>query len=187
MFVHRKIIVFSGLRKIKVEFCNVCIVGKFVLLLVRYRTAMNELSHKIISKLPYGNDFRFVDEITFVNENRIVGNYTFRPDAPYYASHYPHCAVTPGVLLLECMGQIGLVAHLVYIEKIYERENVALTPSLSNVQASFILPVGQGEKVTVEATKLYYRAGVLKSDILLLNSSGDECAHAVAHLKFVEK
>ena len=163
------------------------IVGKVVLLLVRYRTVMNELSRKIISKLPYGNDFRFVDEITFVNENRIVGNYTFRADALYYASHYPHFAVTPGVLLLECMGQIGLVSHLVYIEKIYERENVALTPSLSNVQASFQLPVGQGERVSVEATKIYYRAGVLKSDILLRNSKGEECAHAVAHLKFVEK
>ena len=148
---------------------------------------MNELSQKIISKLPYGVDFRFVDEITFVNENRIVGNYTFRVDAPYYTSHYTHFAVTPGVLLLECMGQIGLVAHLVYIEKIYERENVELIPSLSNVQASFLLPVGQGEKVTVEATMIYYRAGVLKSDILLRNSKGEECAHAVAHLKFVEK
>ncbi|MBO7651971.1 MAG: hypothetical protein J6S84_04555 [Bacteroidales bacterium] len=147
---------------------------------------MNELSQKIISKLPYGDDFRFVDEITFVNENRIVGNYTFRADAQYYASHYPHFAVTPGVLLLECMGQIGLVAHLVYIEKIYEHENVVLTPSLSNVQASFLLPVGKGEKVLVEATKIYYRAGVLKSDILLRNSSGEECARAIAHLKFVE-
>ena len=147
---------------------------------------MNELSRKIISKLPYGDDFRFVDEISFVDENRIVGNYTFRADAPYYASHYPHNPVTPGVLLLECMGQIGLVAHLVYIEKIYERENVALIPSLSNVQASFLLPVGQGEKVIVVATKIYYRAGVLKSDILLRNSSGEECVHAVAHLKFVE-
>ena len=131
---------------------------------------MNELSRKIILKLPYGDDFRFVDEITFVDENRIVGNYTFRADAPYYASHYPHNPVTPGVLLLECMGQIGL----------------ALIPSLSNVQASFLLPVGQGEKVIVEATKIYYRAGVLKSDILLRNSSGEECVHAVAHLKFVE-
>ena len=44
---------------------------------------MNELSCKIISKLPYGDDFRFVDEISFVDENRIVGNYTFRADAPY--------------------------------------------------------------------------------------------------------
>ncbi len=148
---------------------------------------MNELSQKIILKLPYGDDFRFVDEITFVNEYRIVGNYTFRPDAPYYASHYPHFAVTPGVLLLECMGQIGLIAHLVYIEKLFERESVTLIPSLSNVQASFHLPVGQGEKVSVEATKIYYRAGVLKSDILMRNSSDNECVHAVAHLKFVEK
>ena len=148
---------------------------------------MNELSQKIISKLPYGDGFRFVDEITFVDENKIVGNYTFRPDAPYYASHYPHFAVTPGVLLLECMGQIGLVAHLVYIEKMYECESVELYPTLSNVQSSFYLPVGQGEKVTVDAQKIYYRAGVLKSDILLKNSRGEECAHAVAHLKFVEK
>ena len=150
-------------------------------------TKKSNLSQKIISVLPYGDGFRFVDEITFVDENKIVGNYTFKSDAPYYASHYPHFAVTPGVLLLECMGQIGLVAHLVYIEKLFERESVTLIPSLSNVQASFHLPVGQGEKVSVEATKIYYRAGVLKSDISLRNSKGEECVHAIAHLKFVEK
>lgn len=148
---------------------------------------MNDISQKIISALPYGDGFRFVDEIIYVDENRIVGNYTFRSDAPYYAFHYPHYAVTPGVLLLECMGQIGLVAHLVYIEKMYECETVEQYPSLSNVQSSFYLPVGQGEKVTVEAKKIYYRAGVLKSDISLRNSKDEECVHAIAHLKFVER
>ena len=36
VFVHRKSIVFSVLRKIKVEFYGVCIVGNVVFLLGRY-------------------------------------------------------------------------------------------------------------------------------------------------------
>lgn len=93
-----------------------CIVGKVVFLLVRYCTVMNELSRKIISKLPYGDDFRFVDEITFVNDYRIVGNYTFRADAPYYASNYPHYAKLPtGKILKANVESANTQAHAVVV------------------------------------------------------------------------
>ena len=73
---------------------------------------MNELSRKIISKLPYGDDFRFVDEITFVNDYRIVGNYTFRANAPYYASHYPHFAITDRKNLGRQMWKVQIHKYL---------------------------------------------------------------------------
>lgn len=132
--------------------------------------------------MPYGNDFLFVDCISYVDENRIVGNYTFRCDAPFYSSHYLHRPVTPGVLLLECMGQIGLVCHMVYMEKLYDSEQL-FSPVLSTVEVSFLRNVAPGEKVEVEAQRLYYRGGVLKSRIVLKNSSGEECLTAIAQLK----
>lgn len=145
---------------------------------------MNDLSYKIISALPYGDDFRFVDEITYVDEDRIVGNYTFRADAAFYDSHYVHYPVTPGVLLLECMGQIGLVCHLVFLEKIYEIGG-PVSPVLSSVESNFLKSVGRGETVFVESEKIYYRAGVLKSKLCLRDLSGEVCLQSIAQLKIL--
>lgn len=136
----------------------------------------------IISRLPYGNGFLFVDGISHVDEDYIIGNYTFRSDAPFYACHYKHRPVTPGVILIECMGQIGLVCHMIYLEKLYDAD-LSFSPVLSNVEVSFVKTVEPGEKVEVEAHKIYYRGGVLKSRVVLKNSAGEECLMAVAQLK----
>lgn len=162
-----------------------CIVGKVVLLLVRYRTVMNELSQKIISKLPYGDGFRFVDEITFVDDNRIVGNYTFKADAPYYKWHFKHRPVTPGVLLIECMGQIGMASHIIFLEKLYD-SNAEVTPVMQNMEISFLTEVLPGDKLEVEAHKIYYRNGVLKSSICLRNSEGEECLIGSGQVKLLK-
>ena len=106
---------------------------------------MNELSQKIISKLPYGEGFLFVDEITYVDENRIVGNYTFNADAPYYKWHFKHRPVTPGVLLIETMGQIGMASHIIYLEKMFNC-NMNVNPLMLNMEVSFLKEVFPNEK-----------------------------------------
>jgi 3-hydroxyacyl-[acyl-carrier-protein] dehydratase len=72
---------------------------------------------ELIEKLPYGPDFLFVDEILSVDENTIVGSYTFRTDALFYRDHFPARPITPGVILIETMAQIGLVCFGFYLEK----------------------------------------------------------------------
>ena len=143
---------------------------------------MNELSRKIISKLPYGDGFRFVDEITFVDEARIVGNYTFRADAPYYKWHFKHRPVTPGVFLIECMGQIGMASHIIFLEKLYD-SNVEVSPIMQNMEISFLKEVLPDEKLEVEAQKIYYRNGVLKSRICLRNSRNEDCIVGTGQVK----
>ena len=146
---------------------------------------MNDLSQKIISKLPYGDGFRFVDEITFVDENRIVGNYTFRADAPYYKWHFKHKPVTPGVLLIECMGQIGMASHIVFMEKLYET-TLNVNPIMLNKDVSFLKELMPEERLEVESHKIYYRGGVLKSRICLRNSSNEDCIVGTGQVKLVK-
>lgn len=146
---------------------------------------MNDLSQKIISKLPYGDGFRFVDEITFVDENRIVGNYTFRADAPYYKWHFKHKPVTPGVLLIECMGQIGMASHIVFMEKLYET-TLNVNPIMLNMDVSFLKELMPEERLEVESHKIYYRGGVLKSRICLRNSSNEDCIVGTGQVKLVK-
>jgi 3-hydroxyacyl-[acyl-carrier-protein] dehydratase len=39
---------------------------------------------EIISKLPYSKPFLFVDELVSINENGVVGNYTFDANLDFY-------------------------------------------------------------------------------------------------------
>jgi 3-hydroxyacyl-[acyl-carrier-protein] dehydratase len=144
-----------------------------------------ELSKKIISKLPYGEGFLFVDEITFVDENRITGNYTFRADAPYYKWHFKHRPVTPGVLLIECAGQIAMSCHVIYLERAYEYKSIIST-IMQYCEVNFLQEISPGDMLVVESEKIYYRHGVLKSKIILKNSNKEVCATGFGQVKFVK-
>ncbi len=64
-------------------------------------------SATIISKLPYKKPFLFVDEILQIDEDGCTGSYTFPEDSDFYKGHFKDHPVTPGVILTECMAQIG--------------------------------------------------------------------------------
>ncbi len=135
----------------------------------------------ILDRLPYSIPYRFVDEITFVSEKKIEGNYTFRDDEFFYKGHFTGNPVTPGLILVECMGQIGLVAFAVYLFP-----DVQISPLLSNVEAEFLHPVLPGERVFVESEKVFCRNGVLKCKIRMFNNNKVEVAHTIAILKLKE-
>jgi 3-hydroxyacyl-[acyl-carrier-protein] dehydratase len=68
----------------------------------------------IFDHLPYKSSFRFVDEISFLDQDKVIGNYTPKEDAFFYKDHFPGNPVTPGAILTEIMAQIGLVVLGIY-------------------------------------------------------------------------
>ena len=54
-------------------------------------------TEKIISLLPYTQPFLFVDTLEQVEENGIVGSYTYPSDAYFYEGHFINHPITPGV------------------------------------------------------------------------------------------
>jgi len=123
---------------------------------------------KILSSLPYSKPFLFVDSITHIDENRVVGTYTFKEDLDFYRGHFKSKPVTPGVVLTECCAQIGLVCLGIYLmqhDKVSEEAGVAM----SSAQMDFYKPVFPGEKVTVKSEKLYFRFNKLKCKVALYN------------------
>src|SRR5690606_23028335 len=49
---------------------------------------MRKLSHEeILAKVPQQRPFRFIDRIISVDEQRIVGEYTYRQDESFYEGH----------------------------------------------------------------------------------------------------
>ena len=74
-------------------------------------------TNQIIKKLPYQSPFLFVDELTEITENGVIGNYTFKENEFFYEGHFKKNPITPGVILTETMAQIGVVCLGIYLLK----------------------------------------------------------------------
>jgi len=131
--------------------------------------------NKILDLLPYKSSFRFVDHISSLTENEVVGDYTLRKDAFFYEDHFKDNPVTPGVIITEIMAQIGLVVLGLFLiahgnEPGFEPGG-GVFPLLTSTEVSFYKMVLPGEKVTVISKKQYFRFGKLKCYVEMLNSS----------------
>ncbi|WP_028375255.1 3-hydroxyacyl-ACP dehydratase FabZ family protein [Leeuwenhoekiella sp. MAR_2009_132] len=129
---------------------------------------------ELVEKLPYSKPFLFVDAITEVSDNHIKGIYTFPEDSDFYKGHFPNYPVTPGVILLECMMQIGLVSLGIY--KLRDQNidlNNNATVAMTENNAQFFKPVFPNDKVTVESELEYFRFHKLKAKVKMLNAAGD--------------
>jgi 3-hydroxyacyl-[acyl-carrier-protein] dehydratase len=125
---------------------------------------------EILLKLPYSKPFLFVKEIIAVDENGVVGTFTFDASLDFYKGHFKDNPVTPGVILTETMAQIGLVCLGIYLNEGKEIKNIAFTSS----EMEFLKPVYPNEKVTVISEKMYYRFGKLKCKVKMLNAKNEE-------------
>jgi len=136
---------------------------------------------EILNYLPQQKPFRFVDEVTSVNTECISGHYTFRKDEFFYAGHFPVKPITPGVILLESMCQLGGVAFGIYLFSLNadpdELKNflVAFTDS----QLEIIKPVYPEQKVIINAEKLIWRRMRMRSKVEMCNMEGDLVATAI--------
>jgi 3-hydroxyacyl-[acyl-carrier-protein] dehydratase len=133
----------------------------------------------IISKLPYSKPFLFVDELVSINENGVVGNYTFDAQLDFYKGHFKDNPVTPGVILTEVMAQIGVVCLGIFLlnDEINKNNVIALTSN----EIEFLKPVYPNEKVTVISEKIYFRFGKLKCKVKMLNANNEEvCSGTIA-------
>lgn len=140
---------------------------------------------EIIAKLPYSKPFLFVDEITSINENGVVGNYTFDENLDFYKGHFKDNPVTPGIILTEVMAQIGVVCLGIYLlnNDINKNTIIALTSS----EIEYLKPVFPKEKVVVISEKIYFRFGKLKCKVKMINDSGIEVCNGTIAGMIYEK
>nr|WP_314896708.1 hydroxymyristoyl-ACP dehydratase [uncultured Flavobacterium sp.] len=124
-------------------------------------------SEEILSKLPYCKPFLFVDEIININENGVVGTYTFDENLDFYKGHFKEYPVTPGVILTEVMSQIGLVSLGIFL--LNDTLNKTTSIALTSTEIEFLKPVFPNEKVTVISEKIYFRFGKLKCKVRMIN------------------
>lgn len=140
----------------------------------------------IIAKLPYSKPFLFVDEILEVDGEHIIGRYTFKEDEYFYLGHFRDHPVTPGVILTECMAQIGLVSFGIYLlsGEVGKDSQVAM----SSTDIDFLKPVYPGETVTVYSEKIYYRFNKLKCKVSMKNDEGERvCSGTISGMLILKE
>ncbi len=125
---------------------------------------------EIMKLLPFAPPFLFVEELQEVNDNAARGSYTFPVNSFFYEGHFKDYPVTPGVILTECMGQIGVVALGIFLLRNENIQDCAV--SLSSTQIDFFLAVHPGERVQVISEKIYFRFNKLKCRVKMLNREG---------------
>lgn len=135
------------------------------------------MNNEVLNHLPYKSSFRFVDHITELSSDGVIGDYTLREDSFFYRDHFEGNPVTPGVIITEIMAQIGLVVLGIYL---LMKENEGgftaeepMFPLLTSTEVSFHKMVLPGQKVIVTSEKEYFRFGKLKCYVEMHDSIGD--------------
>ncbi len=136
-------------------------------------------SSDIISKLPYSQPFLFVDELISIDENGVRGSFTFDENLDFYKGHFKDKPITPGVILIETMAQIGLVCLGIYLMNDTLHSDTLI--SLTSTEIEFLKPVYPNEKVTVISEKVYFRFGKLKCKVTMTDERNEVvCSGTIA-------
>lgn len=144
-------------------------------------------STEILKLLPYEKPFLFIDELIGLDENGAEGYYTFREDEYFYQGHFKGNPVTPGVILTECMAQIGMVClgiHLVQglkfkVQRSREAGSPGTEPKFVFTESKVVFEkaVYPGEKVRVLSQKKYWRLGKLKCHVEMFNEKDERVCY----------
>lgn len=118
---------------------------------------------EVLAALPQKPPFLFVDAIQEVSDEHIVGSYHFTGEENFYAGHFPGNPITPGVILLESMAQVGVVGLGLYLAS---KHSIDLSPGFltlfSEAEVEFLDVVRPGDTVTIRAERVYFRHRKLK-------------------------
>jgi 3-hydroxyacyl-[acyl-carrier-protein] dehydratase len=133
---------------------------------------------EVLDLVPQQAPFRFIDEIISLDEEQIVGAYRFRENEYFYRGHFPGHPITPGVILIEAMAQVGVVAFGIYLLA-YQKN---IRPSQMNVPLSlfsladnveFKGRVAPGERVIITGKKIYFRKNMIKANVSMERENGE--------------
>jgi 3-hydroxyacyl-[acyl-carrier-protein] dehydratase len=128
---------------------------------------------QVLDLIPQQDPFRFIDDILELDDDHIVGTYRFRPDADFYRGHFPGNPVTPGVILVESLAQVGIVALGIYLlAQESESDTTKVTTLFADMNVEFSGIVKPGDRVTVTAEKVFFRRRKLRSRAEMKLSDG---------------
>jgi 3-hydroxyacyl-[acyl-carrier-protein] dehydratase len=134
-----------------------------------------ELSREqVLALVPQQQPFRFIDEILELDRDHIVASHRFAPDADFYRGHFPGNPITPGVILIECMAQAGVVAFGIYLYALEHppEEVEKLLTVFTDANVEFTGSVKPGDRVFTTARPQFFRRRKLRSTVEMKLENG---------------
>lgn len=138
---------------------------------------------RILALIPQQPPFRFIEDITDIDDEQITATYRFREDEFFYKGHFPDHPVTPGVILIETMAQSGVVAlgiSLLLHQNVAEEEIKKMKTLFTFAESvEFTGMVAPGEKVVIRGQKVYFRKGNIKTKVGITRENGESVCSGV--------
>lgn len=126
------------------------------------RVADRAMIDRVLELIPQQKPFRFIDDIVELTDKHVIGKYTFKPEEFFYEGHFPGNPTTPGVILIEAMAQVSVVAMGIYHELLAEADLDRLT-LFTDCDIEFSAVVNPGQTITIRGDIQYYRRGKVRS------------------------
>ena len=128
--------------------------------------------------LPQRFPFLFIDRVLeFEKGKRLVALKNVTINEEFFHGHFPLSPVMPGVLLIEAMGQAGIIFLNLNVHDNPSEIKDAEIYYLYSVKARFLHPVKPGDQVIIEVTpvKMTKDSGIIKT---VAKVNGKEAARA---------
>lgn len=119
--------------------------------------------NEIMELLPHRYPFLLVDKIIEIEEGKkAIGLKNVTINEPFFEGHFPGNPIMPGVLMVEAMAQIGLVA----IKSIEEyKDKLGVFTGIDNMRFKRQVKPGDTLKIEVELDKIRRGIGVASGNI----------------------
>ncbi len=124
--------------------------------------ASREMVDRVLGLIPQQAPFRFIDELVELSDKHAIGKYRFKEDEFFYKGHFPGKPTTPGVILIEAMAQVSVVAQGIYVHLISGADVDQLT-LFTECEIEFSAVVNPGDLITIYGDMQYFRKGKVKS------------------------
>ena len=117
--------------------------------------------HEILRRLPHRYPILLVDRVLeFEKDKRIKAIKNVTINEPFFAGHFPHRPVMPGVLMLEALAQAAALLSFASQDRSSDEKTVYYFAGIDG--ARFKRVVEPGDQLTLEVEVDRVRAGIWK-------------------------